>query len=112
MLNLTQRSMSYALYTQHFNDFLRRSHQKLTVEVQCVRFINGLANFELKTHAKSHRSQRGYNVQLVELQNFLNDVVNDSPFHHNSAEYGQQLVHLQRLEVDNQQGSATLRTRW
>jgi ADP-ribose pyrophosphatase YjhB (NUDIX family) len=50
MLNLTQGSMSYALYTQRFNDFLRRSRQKLTVDVQCVRFINGLANFELKTN--------------------------------------------------------------
>jgi hypothetical protein len=54
--------MSYALYTQWFNDFLRRSRQKLTANVQCVRFINGLANFELKTQAKSHRSQRDYNV--------------------------------------------------
>jgi hypothetical protein len=79
LLNLTQGSMSYALYTQRFNDFLRRSRQKITSDVQCVRFINGLANFELKTQAKSHRSQRGYNVQLVELQNFLNDVVTDSP---------------------------------
>jgi hypothetical protein len=71
--------MIYALYTKQFNDFLRRSRQKLTADVQCVRFINGLANFELKTQAKSHRSQRGYNVQLVELQNFLTDVVIDSP---------------------------------
>ena len=44
-----------------------------------MRFINGLANFELKTQANSHRSHRGYNVQLVELQNLLNDVVTDSP---------------------------------
>jgi ADP-ribose pyrophosphatase YjhB (NUDIX family) len=81
MLNFTQGGMSYALYTQRFNnDFLRRSRQKLTANVQCVRFINGMANFELKTQAKSHRSQRGYNVQLVELQNFLNDVVADSPY--------------------------------
>jgi hypothetical protein len=79
MLNLTQGNMSYALYTQRFNDFLRRSRQNPTVDVQCVRFINGLANFELKTLAKSHRSLRGYNVKLVELQNFLNDVVTDSP---------------------------------
>jgi hypothetical protein len=79
LLNLTQGSMSYALYTHRFNDFLRRSCQKLTVDVQSVRFINGLANFELKTQAKSHRSQRGYNVQLVELLNFLNDVLTDSP---------------------------------
>jgi hypothetical protein len=79
MLNLTQGSMSYALYTHHFNDFLRRSRQKLAADVQCVRFINGMANFELKPHAKSHRSQRGYDVQLVELQNFLNDVVTYSP---------------------------------
>jgi hypothetical protein len=62
MLNLTQGGMSYALYTQRFNDSLRRSRQKLTVDVQCVRFINGRANFELKTQAKSHRSRRGYNV--------------------------------------------------
>jgi hypothetical protein len=80
LLNLAQGSMSYALYTQRFNDFLRRSRQKLTVDVQCVRFINGMANFKLKTQAKSHRSQRGYIVQLVELQNFLNDVVTDSPY--------------------------------
>jgi hypothetical protein len=79
MLNLTQDGMSYALYTHRFNDFLRRSRQKLKADVQCVRFINGLANFDLKTQAKSHRSQRGYNVQLVELQNFMNDVVTDSP---------------------------------
>jgi hypothetical protein len=78
LLNLTQGSMSYGLYTHRFNDFLRRYCQKLTADVLCVRFINGLANFELKTQAKSHRSQRGYNVQLVELQNFLNDVVSDS----------------------------------
>jgi ADP-ribose pyrophosphatase YjhB (NUDIX family) len=79
MLSLTQGSMIYALYTQQSNDFLRRSRHQLTADVQCVRFINGLANCELKTHAKSHRSQRGYNVQLVGLQNFLNDVVTDSP---------------------------------
>jgi hypothetical protein len=65
--------------TQELNDFLRRSRQKLTADVHCVRFINGLAHFELKTQAKSHRSQRGYNVQLVELKNFMNDVVTDSP---------------------------------
>jgi hypothetical protein len=79
MLNLTQGGMSYALYTKQFNDFLRRSRQNLTADVQCVRFINGLANFALKTQAKSHRSQKGYNVTLVELQNFMNDVVTDSP---------------------------------
>jgi hypothetical protein len=56
LLNHTQGSMSYALYTQRFNDFLRRSRPKLTADVQCVRFINDLANFELKIHAKSHRS--------------------------------------------------------
>jgi hypothetical protein len=79
LLSLTQGIMSYALYTLQFYDFLRRSRQQLTADVQCVRFVNGLANFELKTHAKSHRSQRGYNVELVELQNFFNDVVNYSP---------------------------------
>jgi hypothetical protein len=79
LLNLTQGSMSYAIYTQQCNDFLRRSRQKLTANVQCVRFINGIANFELKTRAKSHRSRRGCNVQLVELQNFPNDVVTNSP---------------------------------
>jgi hypothetical protein len=75
LLNLTQGNMSYALNTKQFNDFLRRSRQNLTADVQCARFINGLANFTLKTQAKSHRSQKGYNITLAELQNFLNDVV-------------------------------------
>jgi hypothetical protein len=80
LLNLTQGSMmSYVVYVKQFNHFLRRSRQKITADVQCVRFINGLAIFSLKTQAKSHRSQKGYNVTLVELQNFLNDVVTDSP---------------------------------
>jgi hypothetical protein len=42
-------------------------------------FVNGLANFQLHAQAKSHRSLRGYNLKLVELQNFLNDLVTDSP---------------------------------
>jgi hypothetical protein len=79
MLSLTQGNMSYARYTQQFNDFLRRSRQQLTADVQCVRFINGMANFELKTQAKSHRSQKGYDIKHVGLQNFLNDIVTDSP---------------------------------
>jgi hypothetical protein len=70
LLNLTQGNMSYVVYTQQFNDFLRRSRQRLTTDVQCVRFINGLANLELKTHAKSHRSHKGYDIKLVELLNF------------------------------------------
>jgi hypothetical protein len=70
LLNLTQGRMSYVVYVKQFNDFLRRSRQNLTADVQCVRFINGLANFALKTQAKSHRSQKGYNIPLVELQNF------------------------------------------
>ena len=94
LLNLTQGSMSYALYTLQFNDFLRRSRQQLRADVHCIRFINGLANFKLKTHAKSHRSQRGYTVQLVELQNFLNDVVTDSP---HLGGVGRHLVHLRHL---------------
>jgi hypothetical protein len=72
-----------------------------------VRFINGLANFTLKNQAKSHRAQKGYNITLVELQNFLNDVVTDSP------ELGGmrlKLAHLQHMETDNPLGSATLTT--
>jgi hypothetical protein len=76
LLSITQGNMSYAHYTQQFNDFLRRSRQ---AHIHCVRFINGMANFELKTQAKSHRSQRGYEIKLVELQNFLNDNVTYSP---------------------------------
>jgi hypothetical protein len=67
VLNLTQGNMSYALYTKQFNDFLRRSRQNPTPDVQCVRFINGLATFTLKNQAKSHRSKKGYNNTLVEL---------------------------------------------
>jgi hypothetical protein len=78
--NLTQsNTMSYAVYTKQYNDFLRLSRQNLTANVQCVRFINGLAYFTLKNQAKSHRAQKGYQVTMVELQNFLNDVVTDSP---------------------------------
>jgi hypothetical protein len=56
LLNLTQGIMSYAVCAKQFNNFLRRSRQNLTADVQCVRFVNGLANFALKTQAKSHRS--------------------------------------------------------
>jgi hypothetical protein len=79
MLSITHGSMNYAVYTQLFNDFLRRSRQQMTADLQCVRFKYGLTNFDLQTHAKIHRSQKGYNLKLVELQNFLNDVVADSP---------------------------------
>jgi hypothetical protein len=41
--------MSYAFYTKQFNDFLRQSRQNHKANVQCVRFISGLANFALKT---------------------------------------------------------------
>jgi ADP-ribose pyrophosphatase YjhB (NUDIX family) len=78
LLNLTQGSMSYALYIKQYNDFVRQSRQNLTAGVQCVRFINGMVNFTSKNQAKSHRSQKGYNVTLVELQNFLNDAVTNS----------------------------------
>jgi hypothetical protein len=57
MLGITQGKLSYADYTQLSNDILRRSRQPLTRDLQCVRFINGLANFQLHTQAKSHRSQ-------------------------------------------------------
>jgi hypothetical protein len=80
MLGLTQGNTSYATYTQLSNDFLRRSRQPLTDDLQCLRFISGLANFQLQTQAKSHRAQqKGYNLPLVELQKFLNDLVADSP---------------------------------
>jgi hypothetical protein len=79
LLSITQGNMSYAVYTQLFNDFLLRSRQQLTADLHCVRFINGMANFQLQTQAKSHRSQKGYELQLVELQNFLSDIATDSP---------------------------------
>ena len=80
LLSFTQsNTMSYALYAKKYNDYLRRSRQDLTAEVQCVRFINGLASDALKKLAKSHRAQLGYRTTLVELQNFLNNVVTDSP---------------------------------
>jgi uncharacterized membrane protein YgcG len=80
LLNFTQSStMSYTVYTKQYNDYFRRSREHLTAVVQCVRFINGLANEMLQNLAKSHRAQKGYQITLVELQNFLNDVVTDSP---------------------------------
>jgi hypothetical protein len=43
--------------------------------------VDGLPRTYLgHTQAKSHRSQlKGYNMPLVDLQNFLNDLVTDSP---------------------------------
>jgi hypothetical protein len=80
LLNFTQSNqMGYASYTRQYNDYLRRSREHLTVYVQCVRFINGMANDTLQNLAKSRRAQKGYQITLVELQNFLNDVVTDSP---------------------------------
>jgi hypothetical protein len=78
LLSFTQsNTMSYALFTKKYNDYLRRSRQDLTAEVQCVRFITGLANVDLQRLARSHRAQQGYQITLVELQNFLNDIVTD-----------------------------------
>jgi hypothetical protein len=79
LLSMTPGDMSYAVYTQPFNYFLRRSRQQLPADLQCVRFINGLANADLRTQAKSHRAYKGYTLKLVELHNFLNDVETDSP---------------------------------
>jgi hypothetical protein len=59
LLGITQGNMSYAAYIQQFNDFLRRSRQNLTDDLQCVRFMNGLANFQILTQSKSCRSQKG-----------------------------------------------------
>jgi hypothetical protein len=49
VLNTTLGNMSYAVYTPQFNDFLRRSRQQLTTDLQRVLFVNGLANFDRKT---------------------------------------------------------------
>jgi hypothetical protein len=60
MLGLTQGSLTYAKYTQLINDFLPRSRQPLTGDLQSIRFINGMANFKLHIQAKSHRyKQKG-----------------------------------------------------
>jgi hypothetical protein len=56
-LGPTQESPSYATYTQLFYDFLRRSRQPLTDNLQCVRFIIDLADFQWHSEVKSHRSQ-------------------------------------------------------
>jgi hypothetical protein len=79
LLEITQGNMSYTAYTQQLNAFLRRSRQYLADDLQCVRFISEHANFQLRTQAKAHLSQRGYTLPLVEPQNFLNDIVIDSP---------------------------------
>jgi hypothetical protein len=57
LLGLTQGNLSYADYTQLFNDFFLRSRQHLTDDLRCVRFITGLTNFQLHTQAKARRSQ-------------------------------------------------------
>jgi hypothetical protein len=79
-LGITHGNISYAAYTPLFNDFLPRSRQPLRDDLQCIRFISGMAKFQLHTQAKSHRLQkRGYVLYVVELQSFLNDIVTDSP---------------------------------
>jgi hypothetical protein len=67
LLSITQGNMSYAFYTQQFNEFSRKFRQLLTADLQCARFIDGLANFQPQTQAKSRRSQKGYELHLVEL---------------------------------------------
>jgi hypothetical protein len=67
LLGITHGNLSYAAYTLQFDEFLQKSRQHLTDDLQCVRFINGVANFQFQTQAKSHRSQRGYTLPLVEL---------------------------------------------
>jgi hypothetical protein len=100
LVSMTQGTMTYTVYTQQFNNcFLRRFRQKLTTDLQCVRFINGLANFELHTQPKSHRSQKGYKLKIMELQNFLNDIVIDSP--HLGGAISQQLVRRQHMVAAN-----------
>jgi hypothetical protein len=80
LLRIAQGNLSYATYTQMFNDLLRRSCQPLTDDLHCVRCIGRQANFEHQTQAKSHCSQhKGYNFPLVELQNLLNDLVTNFP---------------------------------
>jgi hypothetical protein len=67
MLGLTQGNLSYVDYTHLFIGFLRRSRRRLTNDLQCVRFISGLAKFQLRTQVKSHRSQqKGHTLPLVE----------------------------------------------
>jgi hypothetical protein len=56
MLGITQGNIRYAACTLLFNDFLRRSRQPLTDDLQCVRFISGWVDFQLRTQDKSHRS--------------------------------------------------------
>jgi hypothetical protein len=58
VLGLAQGNLSYADYTLLFNDLLRRSRQPLTHDLNSVKFSGGLANFQLYTQAKSHRSQQ------------------------------------------------------
>jgi hypothetical protein len=96
--------MSYAAYTEQFNDFLRRFRKHMTYDHQCVRFICGLAHFQLQTQAKSHRSQKAYTLKFVEQHNFLNDVVTDS-----THMGGVQLARRQHMEAKNRPRSALVR---
>jgi hypothetical protein len=82
LLGLThQGNLSYAEHTNVVNDILRKSaRQPLTYDLHGFICASGHASFFLQTHAKSYHSQMtGYILPLVELQNFLNDLVIDSP---------------------------------
>jgi hypothetical protein len=76
---LTQGNLSYATYTSVFNDFLRRSRQPITDDLQCVRFIGGLANSTPDSSQVPSFTVEGLHFALGGAVKFLNDLVTDSP---------------------------------
>jgi hypothetical protein len=54
-----------------FNNFERHSKADMNDDVLCNRFINGIANVTLRTHAMSHRAKPVTHLSIVELEHFL-----------------------------------------
>jgi hypothetical protein len=76
MIGLTQGSVSYAIYTHPFNDFLRMSRQPLTDDFQCVRFMTERFSASFSCQVPLF-SAKGSSMPFVEPQKFLNDLVTD-----------------------------------
>jgi hypothetical protein len=60
-------------------------------DVLCHRFITGMANITMRMHAMSPRTKSVTPFTTVELQNFLNRLVVDSP-HFGRAQHPQDAI--------------------
>jgi hypothetical protein len=93
---LNKANKSFQEFTMLFNDFERFFTASMNGGAMFNRYIIGMANVTLKTHAMSHsRVKLATPLTIVALQSFLNRLVVDSPHqgrvdhsHDDTSEYG------------------------